>query len=157
PVRLRNGLDGSEATPAPIESPQTISGDDLTGYLIDQQNRNLLVQSEETGTYILSDPDLMNTHGLKDLETARLAASLIQAMRDGDGPVIFDLTLAGYRRSPNPLHLAFEPPMLGATVCALLAALLMGIHASVRFGSPLESKRSLALGKKGLADSSAAL
>jgi len=75
----------------------------------------------------------------------------------GDGPVIFDLTLAGYRRSPDLLRLAFEPPLLGATICALLAALLMGVHAAVRFGSPVERERSLALGKKGLADNSAAL
>ena len=156
-LRLRNGFDGSNVTPAPIASPQTIAGNDLTGYLTDEQNRNLLVRLEGSEVYILSEPDLMNTHGLKELDTARLAASLIQAMRVGDGPVIFDLTLAGYRRSPDLLRLAFEPPLLGATICALLAALLMGVHAAVRFGSPVERERSLALGKKGLADNSAAL
>ena len=157
PVQLRNGFDGTDITPAPIESLQTISGDDLTGYVTDQQNRNILARVEGTEVYILSDPDLMNTHGLRDLETARAAAAIIRDMRLGDGPVIFDLTLSGYRRSPNPLRLAFEPPLLGATLCALLAALLMGVHAAVRFGAPLEGGRSLALGKQALADNSAAL
>src|SRR6185503_8495262 len=69
-LRLRNGFDGSNVTPAPIASPQTIAGNDLTGYLTDEQNRNLLVRLEGSEVYILSEPDLMNTHGLKELDTA---------------------------------------------------------------------------------------
>ena len=134
-----------------------MSSSTWTSYVTDQQGRTLLARLEGSETYVLAEPDLMNTHGLKDLATARVAMAIIQSIRSGDGPVVFDLTLAGYRRSPNPLRLAFEPPLLGATLCALLAALLMGVHAAVRFGSPLESKRSLALGKQALADNSAAL
>jgi len=156
-VVLRNGFDGSEATPGPIESLQTISGNQWVGYVSDQMNRTIVARQEGTDIYVLSDPDLMNTHGLKELATARVAAAIIQGIREGDGPVVFDLTLSGYRRSPNPLRLAFEPPLLGATLCALLAALLMGVHAAVRFGAPLEGGRSLALGKQALADNSAAL
>lgn len=156
-VTLRNGFDGGEVTPAPIESLQSVSGPEWTGYLTDQMNRTILAKLEGTETYLLSDPDLMNTHGLKDLATAGTAASIIQNIRSGEGPVIFDATLSGYRRSPDLLRLAFEPPLLGATVCAILAALLMGVHAAVRFGAPVESGRSLVLGKKGLADNSAAL
>jgi hypothetical protein len=157
PVRLRMDFDGTEATPAPVEALQTISGTDWIGYVTDEENRNIVARLEGTEVYVLSDPDLMNTHGLKDLATARVAASIIQSLRSGDGPVIFDLTLSGYRRSPNILRLAFEPPLLGATLCALFAALLMGVHAAVRFGAPLEGGRSLALGKQALADNSAAL
>jgi hypothetical protein len=157
PVQLRMGFDGTEASPAPIESLQTMSSSAWTGYVTDQQGRTVLARLEGSETYVLAEPDLMNTHGLKDIATARVAMAIIQAIRDGDGPVVFDLTLAGYRRSPNPLRLAFEPPMLGATVCALLAALLMGLHAAVRFGSPVEAARSLALGKRALADNFAAL
>jgi hypothetical protein len=94
---------------------------------------------------------------LRDLGTARAAAAIIQSLRANDGPVIFDVTLSGYRRSPNMLRLAFEPPLLGATLCALLAALLMGIHAAARFGAAQQEARTLALGKQALADNSAAL
>ncbi len=156
-VVLRNGFGGSEATPGPIESLQTISGSQWVGYVTDQMNRAVVARQEGTEIYVLSDPDLMNTHGLKDLATARVAATIIQSIRVGDGPVIFDVTLSGYRRSPNALRLMFEPPLLGATLCALLAALLMGIHAAVRFGAPREATRTLALGKQALADNSAAL
>jgi hypothetical protein len=157
PVTLYSGFGGTPTTPGPIESLQTISGDEWIGYVTDQANRLIVARLEGTETYVLSDPDLMNTHGLSDLATARAAAAIIQDIRAGDGPVVFDLTLSGYRRSPNLLRLAFEPPLLGATVCALLAALLMGMHASVRFGAPLEGRRALALGKQALADNSAAL
>ncbi len=138
PARLHNSFDGSELTTGAIQSWQTISGSDWTGY-------------------VLSDPDLMNTHGLKDIATARAAAVIVRSLRRGQGPVIFDLTLSGYRRSPNLLRLVFEPPLLGATLCALFAALLMGIHAATRFGAPLASGRVFALGKQALADNSAAL
>ena len=154
---LWNGFVGSEVTPGEIESLQTISGSQWVGYVTDQMNRMLVARQEDTGIYVLSDPDLMNTHGLKELATARVAAAIIQSIRNGEGPVIFDVTLSGYRRSPNALRLMFEPPLLGATLCALLAALLMGIHAAVRFGAPRESGRTLALGKQALADNSAAL
>src|SRR5688572_32238901 len=47
------------------------------------------------------------------------ALPIFENLREGTGPVIFDLTLSGYRRSPSLLRLAFEPPLLGATLCAL--------------------------------------
>ncbi len=157
PVELFNGFDGSTATLGPTESLQTISGNQWVGYVSDQMNRTILARQEGTDIYVLSDPDLMNTYGLRDLETARAAAAIIQSLRAGDGPVVFDVTLSGYRRSPNLFRLAFEPPLLGATLCALLAALLMGVHAAVRFGAAQDGGRALALGKQALADNSAAL
>ena len=157
PVELFNGFDGSTVTLGPIESLQTFSGNQWVGYVSDQMNRTILARQEGTDIYVLSDPDLMNTHGLRDLETARTAAAIIQSLRAGDGPVVFDVTLSGYRRSPNLFRLAFEPPLLGATLCALLAALLMGVHAAVRFGAAQDGGRALALGKQALADNSAAL
>ena len=157
PARLRMAFDSRDAIPAPIESLQSMAGNGWIGVVTDLQGRTLLARLEGSETYVLAEPDLMNTHGLRDLATARIATSIIEAIRDGDGPVVFDLTLSGYRRSSNALRLAFEPPLLGATLCALLAALLMGVHAAVRFGAPLEGGRALALGKQGLTDNSAAL
>ena len=148
PVTLSMGSDGTAMRPAPIESLQTISGTAWTGYVTDEQGRAVLARMEGTETYVLSDPDLMNTYGLKDVATARVAAAIIEAIRIGDGPVIFDLTLAGYRRSPNPLRLAFEPPLLGATLCALLAALLMGLaFGQFIIAEPLENAMKLARNK----------
>jgi hypothetical protein len=106
---------------------------------------------------ILSDPDLLNTHGIADAQTAASAVALIEALRVGDAPVVFDVSLNGYKHSPSLLKLAFEPPFLGATLCLLGAALLMALHAAYRFGAPERATRALALGKRALADNTAGL
>jgi hypothetical protein len=107
--------------------------------------------------YLLSDPDLFNNQGLSDPARAHAALALIQALRKGDGPVRMDVTLNGLARTENLLRSLFLPPFLGATLCALIAALLMGLHTAVRFGAPLAASRMLARGKKALADNSADL
>jgi hypothetical protein len=155
PARLHNGLDNSNLTTGGLTSLQTISAPDWTGYVTDANGRTVIAR--KMGVFVLSEPDLMNTHGLKDLATARTAAAIVESLRDSDGPVIFDATLSGYRRSPSLLRLLFEPPLLAATLCALLAALLMGVHAAVRFGAPIAAARAFAPGKQALADNSAAL
>jgi hypothetical protein len=109
------------------------------------------------GAALLSDPDLMNTHGIAAEQTAETAVALIDTLRVGDGPVVFDVSLNGYKHSPSLLKLAFEPPFLGATLCLAGAALLMALHAAYRFGAPERASRALALGKRALAENSAGL
>jgi hypothetical protein len=157
PVHLRNGLNATDSTTGPIDSLQTIEGPNLVGYITMEEGPAVVSRVADSQIYVLSDPDLLNTHGLHDLDTARTAASIIQSLRANDGPVILDVTLNGYRRSPNFLRLIFEPPLLGATLCALFAALLLGVRAAVRFGAADESGRAFAFGKQALADNSAAL
>ena len=67
------------------------------------------------------------------------------------------MTLDGFGRTQSLLRAFFLPPFLGATITALLAALLMGLHAAIRFGAPLRDTPLFARGKKALADNSAAL
>ena len=107
--------------------------------------------------YILSDPDLMNDHGLSDEATARAALTIITQLRRGNGPVRFDVTLNGLGRDPSLLRAIFEAPLLGATICSLLAALLIGWHAASRFGAPLAPGRAFERGKKMLAANTADL
>jgi hypothetical protein len=107
--------------------------------------------------YILSEPDLMNNQGLAGADTARAAVAIIARLRRGEGPVRFDVTLNGMGRDPGLLHAVFEPPLLGATTCALLAALLIGLHAASRFGSPQRAGRIFARGKTVLAVNTAEL
>jgi hypothetical protein len=142
-----------------IASFQTIEGRTLTPLLVDDAGRTVLAQwgGEEDWVYILSDPDILNTHGVADFETARAAAALIDMISDGDGPIIFDATLNGFARSRNPLKLVLEPPFLAVTLCLIAAALLAGWHAMARFGPPASQARTFDYGKKALADNSAAL
>ena len=107
--------------------------------------------------YILSDPDLMNDHGLSDRITARNALMIIANLRRGNGPVRFDVTLNGLGRDPSLLRAIFQTPILGATICSLLAALLIGWHAASRFGAPLAPGRVFERGKRMLAVNTADL
>ena len=138
-----------------IDRLQTISGPNLEPDLTDEHGNAVLVQVKGTEIYILADPDLLNDQGLAGLDAARIAYTLVQAVRVGNAPVSFDVTLNGFKRSPGLLRSVFSPPLLGATLCVLLAAGFLGFHAMSRFGSPPLPGRALAFGKRALADNTA--
>ncbi|HLK23710.1 MAG TPA: hypothetical protein VKT30_03535 [Caulobacteraceae bacterium] len=140
-----------------IDQLQSLSASHETTVLQAKTGEPVAGQIVGTPIVVLADPDLLNTHGLADPATARSAVSLILSLRANDGPVVFDVSLDGYKHSPGLLKLAFEPPFLGATLCLAGAALLMGLHAAYRFGAPERTQRALALGKRALAETSAGL
>ena len=142
----------------PIDRLQTLSGAGWLAMIVDQQGRAVVAQSAaDPDVYVLADPDLLNTQGLASLDTARAASALVEVLRNSRDGIVFDVTLQGFGRSRSLAKLMLEPPMLGATLCALAAALLMGAHALVRFGPTPASARAFALGSRGLVDNSASL
>ncbi len=147
---------GAYAPLGRIDQLQTLSGKDWRPVLSDDEDRIVLARWRDTSVLVLSDPDLLNTQGLKSLDTARAGMSILNVLRDGQG-VAFDVALNGFERSRSVLRLMFEPPMLGATLCAVAAALLMGLHAVARFGPAASGGRAFALGKRALVDTSADL
>ena len=140
----------------PITSFQTLQGGRLIPIIADESGGILLGLVPKTRTYILADPDLLDTQGLKSLATARLADAVISTL-DPEGPLILDVTLHGYKRTRNLLTLALEPPFLGGTLCAFAAALLAGLGAAVRFGPVRRAPPPFAIGKAALVDSTAGL
>jgi hypothetical protein len=107
---------------------------------------------------VVAEPDLLNNWGMASEKRAMAALSLLNAATGGERmPVNFDLTLNGLGRSANLLELAFTPPFLAATLCLVLAALVIGWRAFVRFGPPLRSERAIAFGKQALVANSAGL
>lgn len=106
--------------------------------------------------YVLAEPDLLNTYGLRETKKSVLAASLFDMIRTG-GPVVFDLTLHGLARPRNIVRLALEPPLLSATACIMFAALLLALASAARFGPPERTARIHDFGKSALAENSAAL
>ena len=141
----------------PIDHLQSLTARGASPVLQAPSGEAVLTRIDQGGITILSDPDVLNTLGIADEQTAESAVGLIQALRVGAGPVVFDVSLNGYRHSPSLLKLAFEPPFLGATLCLAGAALLMALHAAYRFGAPERATRALALGKRALADNTAGL
>ena len=138
-----------------IDQLQTLSGPGWDPVLTDEQGHAVLAIAKQGGIAVISDPDILDTHGMADLATARAGVEIVDRLRTG-GPVVFDVTLNGFGRGRSLLKLALAPPLLGATLCLVAAALMMGLHAAVRFGPSERPPPVLALGKRALADNSAA-
>lgn len=104
------------------------------------------------------EPDLMNNWGLADETRAMAALSLVRNMDWGefDG-VVFDLTLNGFGGTINLLTLAFEPPFVAATICLILAIIILGWRAFLRFGPSVVRARETAFGKARLVTNGADL
>jgi len=144
-------------------------GDLLAGYLNDEGTYGVLDKwsgyepsdDPDEDLYpvvIVAEPDLLDNYGLADRDRAQAAMKLIDATLDGqDEPIVFDLTAAGLGESENLLTLAFRPPFLAATLCLLLAALVIAWRAFRRFGPPVAEAPALAMGKRQLARNGAAL
>ena len=148
--------DGTYLPVGKVDRLQTIMGGDWRPILVDQEGRSVLARWGTSSLVVLADPDLLNTQGLKSLDKARAGLAILKALRGDDG-VAFDVSLNGFKRSRSVLRLMFEPPLVGATLCLLAMALLMGLHATARFGPTLKPGRAFALGKRALIDNSADL
>ena len=142
--------------PVAIDSLQTIGGKDWVADIVDANGRAILAHLRNKDVFVLADPDFLNTHALKDRDVARAALSFIDRWR-ADDPVAFDVTLNGFGTPPSLLRAAFQPPFLGATLCAILAAMLIGYHAASRFGTPVRPDQVYAFGKATLVANSAGL
>ena len=104
------------------------------------------------------EPDLMNNYGLADRNRAATALALVREAGYGDmDRVTIDMTFNGYGNSTNLLTLAFQPPFLAATLCLLLAMLIIGWRAFHRFGPAAAAKQDIAFGKRRLVANGAGL
>jgi hypothetical protein len=148
---------GAALVEGPVDRLQTFAAKDWRAVLIDQTGATVLARDPRRPVFVLSDPDLLNTQGLKSLDTLGSALSLLHALRGGDGPIIFDVRLNGFGRERSVWRLLFEPPFLAVTLCLAAAAALAGFQAACRFGPVRRAPRALALGKTVLVDNSAAL
>ena len=140
------------------------------GLITDGSGRRLalLVEGEEGEDYFenahwtvfVTDADLMNNYGLADAARAKAALALIDELSYSDKNigVTFDLTLNGFGASENLLTLAFRPPFLAATLCLLMALLIVGWRAFQRFGpAAAGSGPAIAFGKQRLVANGAGL
>lgn len=148
--------------PVRVETLQTLSGPAFSGpewtpVLTDASGAVVLATKAETWTYVLSDPDLLNTQGVKSLAGAETAVAVLDLLRTEGSPVIFDLTLHGFQRTRSVLRLMLEPPLLGLTLLLAALAAFAGFQAVIRFGPAREADRTVALGKRALADNTAGL
>ncbi len=101
--------------------------------------------------WVLADPDVIANHGLAHEGNAALALALINALRSGDGSVVFDETVHGFVVRPaSPFLLLFRFPFVVATVQGLLAIALLLWATLGRFGAPQTAPPALSAGREGL-------
>ena len=166
PIVLHRNLGGrpvaiQAADPIPamsagsVDRLQTFAGEGWTPLLHDGEG-GIVLGRQERGPYVLADPDLLNDLALAEIGGAAQAVALLKALAQGR-PIAFDISLNGYGRSRNLLRLIVEPPLLGATLCALASAALVGLMSIGRFGPVKPSGRPLMAGKRALADNAATL
>jgi hypothetical protein len=141
----------------PVKTLRYAKADRQDVELWDHEGHAIVVGDRNKGVYFLTDPDLVNNQGLKDEASAQAAVDLILQLRDGNGPVIFDVTLNGLTVERSVFKTALQPPFLSATLCILSAALLLGWRNMTRFGAPLRPERAVQMGKRMLVENASGL
>jgi hypothetical protein len=120
--------------------------------------RILPAEETESEVWVLSDPDLIATHGLVRPGNALLAVGIVAAKRPADtGAVVFDETLHGYDLRPSLWEALFRPPLVWASASALLAGIVLVGAGAGRFGRPKPLPPAIAPGKRFLVTHAAAL
>lgn len=156
-VRMEGSRGRLIAEGRPVEGLRTLSGEGWTPLVVDARGEALVAIHVDTGLYVLADPDLLNTRNMDDPRKARAALALLDEMGGTEAGVVFDLSLHGFTRPRSVLRLMLEPPLLGFTLCLAFAVGLVGWQAAIRFAPHAHARRAVALGKKALADNTAAL
>jgi len=109
------------------------------------------------GTLVLTDPDLIATHGLVRGRNAELAVEIARRLAPPGTPLVLDATVHGYSIQPSLWKSLLTFPLALASLHAALAAALFLWTAMGRFGAPEPAGAGIAAGKRALIDNVAEL
>ena len=127
--------------------------------LLEIDDRPVLIQLEDTQTYILSEPDLINTMAFNSQGGAQLTHTILNdIIFEASAKAItvdFDVSLHGIESNRNIIKLMVTPPFLAATLCLLAAGGLVGWQGFNRFGDPARMRPDYAQGPVSLARTAA--
>jgi hypothetical protein len=140
-----------------LTRPQLMQSKKLTP-LIARGDGILLGQIKQGKTliYILSDPDLLNNHGLIKGNNAALVVRIVDKARN-KGFISFDGSVQKMRGAISLWRQLFLPPLLGLLLLVVASIAVLVWHAAQRLRPPLKLDFGLASGKLGLVENSAAL
>ena len=136
----RSAVDGLTPT---IAQPQLLVHNAIDP-LVSTAGKVLVGQVPNTRVMVLSDPDLLANHGLRQGDNAALTLALINRLLPAGGAVVFDETLHGFAIVPSVWRLLFQPPYLAATLLAFAAMAFTVWRAAARFGAALETSAEAA-------------
>lgn len=103
----------------------------------------LLGRIEPEGGYplwILSDPDLLATHGLNRGWNADFAVAIASLVADGRTTAVVDEVIHGFAVEPSLVRAMFEAPFIYATVAFLVALTVFLLAFTRRFGAPYRDR-----------------
>lgn len=127
--------------------------------LLKIDGRPVLIQLEGTQTYILSEPDLVNTMAFQTQGGAQLSGAILdEVIYDASSQSLtadFDVSLHGIENNQNVVKLMVTPPFLAATLCLLAAGGLVAWQGFNRFGDPARPRPDYAQGPVSLAKTAA--
>jgi len=139
-----------EEPPEPLPEPEV---------LLKIDGRPVLIRLEDTQTYVLSEPDLINTMAFQSQGGAQLSNALIDEVITSASTyamsVDFDVSLHGIEANRNIVKLMVTPPFLAATLCLLAAGGLVAWQGFNRFGDPARLRPDYAQGPVSLAETAA--
>ncbi len=145
-----------QATEKEVKEIETVPTPDV---IMKINGNAVLIKLEETQTYILSEPDLLNTMAFKTQGGAQLATTILdEIIREEDLDLLsldFDLSLHGIEANRNIVKLMVTPPFLAATLCLLTAGGLVAWQGFNRFGDPARVRPDYAQGPVSLARTAA--
>jgi hypothetical protein len=153
---LTNALEHSPA----ITGPMQLIMDSTMTALVANDDGILLgeIRDDSRRVWILADPDALENHGIGRADNAAFALDIVDALRNGDGPIVFDETIHGFTPAAPPrLMRLFEFPYVLIVVLAAVAVLLLMWAAAWRFGVPRPVAARDTRGKRSLIENAAAL
>ena len=119
-----------------IDEPQTINWSRLIPLVYNNEGILLgKVKGHDGNFYILSDPDVLQNHGLGKGENAAFVFAIISRLGQGVDVIIIDETAHGHVLSPSLLRSAFSPPFLYPVIIFLSAIGTLIWATSARFAS----------------------
>lgn len=139
--------------------PQLVLSEDLEG-VIECEAGILLGRSttaEGDTHWVLSDPDLLATHGLGRGENARLALAIVRALGEPGAPVVVDESTHGGAPPDSLAKELLRFPLVLVSLQALLATATLLWAAVRRFGPPLPTRPALGRGQATLLENTAQL
>ena len=151
---------GQPAVQPTLPQPQLVLSDSLRPMLQAPDRGGILFGRVDTWrrtVYVLSDPDLLSTHGLGRRGNAAAALKILDRVREEGESVVIDETLHGYGREPSLYRALFDFPLV-LVMFSMLATVVVLLGAAMRrFGPALPVDPPLGVGKEVLIRNSAAL
>jgi hypothetical protein len=143
--------------PTVVTPAQLLNSPDITPVIADEDGI-LLGQYRDVDrtVWILTDPDVMNNHGLEDGQNLPLTLAVLNSL-GGSGTLVFDDPTQEPIKVPLNLDNPFTFPQIITILLTVLSAVCLFYSSGSRFGPPYVPEDSVDFGRRKLIDNSARL